>query len=141
MLIDDLISVRFNGQAFGSALITDLDTVLKKVGYRNPTNVDIPGTSHVLVQANEGQVVRFTGNVVTVTVNTLEVNTEIRTINVNGPSAVVMVKSSLTLMTFLDGAPAVSVSSVSIGPGGSADMRWVTNQHCEVTGLHCTGNV
>ena len=128
-------------RALGSLLCRDLNDVDKKMGYRNPDSVDIAGTSHTIVQGNEAQILRFTGNVVTVTVNTLNIDTIVRVVNVNGPSAVVLAKAALTTLSFLDGAPAVSVSSVSVSPGGSCEMRWVTTQLCEVTGLHITGNV
>ena len=120
--------------ASGGLLVADIDLVQAKVGFRNALSVDLAGTSITLIQSYEGKEVRITGNVVTITVNTLEAGTKMRILNVNGPSGCTLVRSSLTRFSLVDGAPSIDRATITIGVGGWADLNWLTTQHCEVTG-------
>ena len=125
-------------RASGSMLVDDRGSVQKIAGFRNPTWTTQAGAFSV-TQAMEGTIQKMTGATQAVTLDTLEAFTTLRLVKSTSSNGSIIKGTLTTLALLTPGAGEQVVTSITIAPGGTAEIGYDSTTKAYVFGSGLTG--
>ncbi len=114
-------------RANGSLLVYDRNNAARKVGFRNPRRIRDLTASGALLQNDEGQIVRATGNGITITVPQLEEGTQITITNRSGFGSnddIIALATGISANVMLGNELYSRTGQITLERGGVLHIQW-----------------